>query len=203
MTVSENVITCFSLSGVVVIIAAGIAYCVCKKRRTEQNTSSFTGRQIAQHSLKNGDSMLWDNLPLPLRRQHRGSVTQQVSSQTDCDSGRAPPSREASRIARGSDNIQQLQYAETPTCEMRNKIQLAISDMQSALQDELQEDELKIHGVLGQGAFGTVYHGMCCSMTQFYRARYIMSPIRFFRHFRRPCSAPPRRTIKNAKRKDT
>jgi hypothetical protein len=53
--------------------------------------------------------------------------------------------------------------AGTPTCEMRIKIQQAISEMQSALQDEFQEDELKIHGVLGQGAFGTVYHGTSMS----------------------------------------
>lgn len=50
-------------------------------------------------------------------------------------------------------------------------IQLAISDMQSALQDELQEDELKIHGILGQGAFGTVYHGTFCLVPGFARFR--------------------------------
>jgi serine/threonine protein kinase len=42
---------------------------------------------------------------------------------------------------------------------MRSKIQNAVSEMQAQLQEELQEEELKIYHVLGQGAFGTVYHG--------------------------------------------
>eukprot|EP00892_Ulva_mutabilis_P005445 jgi/Ulvmu1/3272/UM151_0020.1 len=49
--------------------------------------------------------------------------------------------------------------ADAPTHQMRFKIQNAIDEMQQELKDELQEDQLKIHGVLGQGAFGTVYHG--------------------------------------------
>jgi hypothetical protein len=45
---------------------------------------------------------------------------------------------------------------------MRSKIQNAVSEMQAQLQEELQEEELKIYHVLGQGAFGTVYHGANC-----------------------------------------
>lgn len=45
---------------------------------------------------------------------------------------------------------------------MRSKIQNAVSEMQAQLQEELQEEELKIYHVLGQGAFGTVYHGAFC-----------------------------------------
>lgn len=68
---------------------------------------------------------------------------------------------QTSRPASICETVQPSEWSvETPTCEMRNKIQLAVSKMQSALQDELQEDELVIHGVLGQGAFGTVYHGV-------------------------------------------
>lgn len=46
---------------------------------------------------------------------------------------------------------------------MRSKIQNAVSEMQAQLQEELQEEELKIYHVLGQGAFGTVYHGALVS----------------------------------------
>jgi hypothetical protein len=51
---------------------------------------------------------------------------------------------------------QQLDFLMT---SMRSKIQNAVSEMQAQLQEELQEEELKIYHVLGQGAFGTVYHG--------------------------------------------
>lgn len=54
------------------------------------------------------------------------------------------------------------QSVDAPTHQMRFKIQNAIDEMQQELKDELQEDQLKIHGVLGQGAFGTVYHGVPC-----------------------------------------
>ena len=51
---------------------------------------------------------------------------------------------------------------------MRSKIQNAVSEMQAQLQEELQEEELKIYHVLGQGAFGTVYHGAVPSMLRFF-----------------------------------
>lgn len=55
------------------------------------------------------------------------------------------------------------QSVDAPTHQMRFRIQHAIDEMQQELKDELQEDQLKIHGVLGQGAFGTVYHGAASS----------------------------------------
>ena len=60
------------------------------------------------------------------------------------------------------------QHLDFMMSSMRHKIQTAVADMQAELQQELQEDDLKIHHVLGQGAFGTVYHGaqhlelLCC-----------------------------------------
>lgn len=58
---------------------------------------------------------------------------------------------------RSSDGMsQQLEFLMS---SMRSKIQNAVSEMQAQLQEELQEEDLMIHHVLGQGAFGTVYHG--------------------------------------------
>eukprot|EP00892_Ulva_mutabilis_P012770 jgi/Ulvmu1/9866/UM057_0020.1 len=42
---------------------------------------------------------------------------------------------------------------------MRGKVTAAVQEMQGALQAELHEDQLKLHGVIGRGGFGTVYHG--------------------------------------------
>lgn len=139
-------------SGVAVIVAAaGFAYFMCN--------STTQGR--SKDSAKHGALMSWATLPRSVRRQQSGGFsTRRLPSQSSCEriSPACPP---ASKIATVPESIQQLEWsAETPTCEIRNKIQLAISEMQNALQDELQEDELKIHGMLGQGAFGTVYHGM-------------------------------------------
>lgn len=59
---------------------------------------------------------------------------------------------------RSSDGMsQQLEFLMS---SMRSKIQNAVSEMQAQLQEELQEEDLMIHHVLGQGAFGTVYHGV-------------------------------------------
>jgi hypothetical protein len=45
------------------------------------------------------------------------------------------------------------------TDNLRNMIHSAVVQMQDDLKDELNEEDIIIHGVLGQGAFGTVYHG--------------------------------------------
>eukprot|EP00892_Ulva_mutabilis_P012771 jgi/Ulvmu1/9867/UM057_0021.1 len=42
---------------------------------------------------------------------------------------------------------------------VRGKVAAAVQEMQGALQAELHEDQLKLHGVIGRGGFGTVYHG--------------------------------------------
>ena len=42
---------------------------------------------------------------------------------------------------------------------VRGRVAAAVQEMQGALQAELQEDELKLYGVIGRGGFGTVYHG--------------------------------------------
>ena len=42
---------------------------------------------------------------------------------------------------------------------VRGRVAAAVQEMQGALQAELQEDQLKLYGVIGRGGFGTVYHG--------------------------------------------
>lgn len=59
---------------------------------------------------------------------------------------------------------------------MRSKIQNAVSEMQAQLQEELQEEELKIYHVLGQGAFGTVYHGARLSFCECESHRTVSRP---------------------------
>jgi hypothetical protein len=114
-----------------------------------------------KESARSGDAPSLAAIPRSVTRQHQGEpVTQRLPSQST-RVHRSPGSPSVCTIIRVPSDAHQAEWsAATPTCEMRNKIQLAISEMQNALQDELQEDELKIHGVLGQGAFGTVYHGM-------------------------------------------
>jgi hypothetical protein len=133
-----------------VIAAAAFAYCMCRSSIQDRNKTS------AKHC----ESMSWALFSRSARRQQNGGHSpQRVPSQGAHET--TPESPSASTIVRVAESARHAEWsAETPTGEMRNKIQLAISEMQNALQDELQEDELKIHGVLGQGAFGTVYHGM-------------------------------------------
>eukprot|EP00892_Ulva_mutabilis_P012786 jgi/Ulvmu1/9880/UM057_0035.1 len=45
------------------------------------------------------------------------------------------------------------------TSGVRGRVAAAVQEMQGALQAELQEDQLKLHRVIGRGGFGTVYHG--------------------------------------------
>lgn len=42
---------------------------------------------------------------------------------------------------------------------LKHMIHSAVVKMQLDVKEELSEEDLIIHGVLGQGAFGTVYHG--------------------------------------------
>eukprot|EP00892_Ulva_mutabilis_P012784 jgi/Ulvmu1/9879/UM057_0034.1 len=42
---------------------------------------------------------------------------------------------------------------------VRGRVAAAVQEMQGTLQAELQEDQLQLHGVIGRGGFGTVYHG--------------------------------------------
>ena len=46
---------------------------------------------------------------------------------------------------------------------VRGRVAAAVQEMQGALQAELQEDQLKLYGVIGRGGFGTVYHGASLS----------------------------------------
>jgi hypothetical protein len=42
---------------------------------------------------------------------------------------------------------------------VKETVNSAIAELQLALQEELHEDQLRIHRVLGRGGFGVVYHG--------------------------------------------
>ena len=42
---------------------------------------------------------------------------------------------------------------------VRGKVAAAVQELQGALQEELQEDQLQLFGVVGRGGYGTVYHG--------------------------------------------
>eukprot|EP00892_Ulva_mutabilis_P008546 jgi/Ulvmu1/6063/UM027_0041.1 len=42
---------------------------------------------------------------------------------------------------------------------VRGQVAAAVQELQGALQEELQEDRLKLFGVVGRGGYGTVYHG--------------------------------------------
>jgi hypothetical protein len=42
---------------------------------------------------------------------------------------------------------------------VHSKLAAAVKEMQGALQAELHEDQLQLFQKLGQGGFGTVYHG--------------------------------------------
>lgn len=44
--------------------------------------------------------------------------------------------------------------------DVHGKVAAAVKEMQGALQAELHEDHLQLFGLLGQGGFGTVYHGV-------------------------------------------
>lgn len=65
-----------------------------------------------------------------------------------------PPPAELPSILSTGDSGEQL------TDNLRNMIHTAVVQMQGDLKDELNEEDITIHGVLGQGAFGTVYHGV-------------------------------------------
>jgi hypothetical protein len=49
---------------------------------------------------------------------------------------------------------------EAMTDALKQMIQSAVVKMQIDVKEELSEEDIVIHGVLGQGAFGTVYHGV-------------------------------------------
>jgi hypothetical protein len=42
---------------------------------------------------------------------------------------------------------------------VRTVFAAAVQQMQSTLQEELQEEEIEVYSKLGRGGFGTVYHG--------------------------------------------
>ena len=42
---------------------------------------------------------------------------------------------------------------------VHGKVAAAVKEMQGALQEELHDDHLQLYRKLGQGGFGTVYHG--------------------------------------------
>jgi hypothetical protein len=52
-----------------------------------------------------------------------------------------------------------LANSEQLTEDLKNMIHAAVVKMHGDLKDELNEEDITIKGVLGQGAFGTVYHG--------------------------------------------
>lgn len=44
--------------------------------------------------------------------------------------------------------------------DVHSKVSAAVKQMQGALQAELHEDQLQLFRRLGEGGFGTVYHGV-------------------------------------------
>eukprot|EP00892_Ulva_mutabilis_P012772 jgi/Ulvmu1/9868/UM057_0022.1 len=87
----------------------------------------------------------------PLLASRRGRVADSRSSES-YDGNCGTPSAERSRS--GS-----LMSGRSGVGAVRGKVAAAVQEMQGALQAELQEDQLKLHGVIGRGGFGTVYHG--------------------------------------------
>jgi hypothetical protein len=55
--------------------------------------------------------------------------------------------------------------SEAMTDALKQMIQSAVVKMQLDVKEELSEEDIVIHGVLGQGAFGTVYRGACRGCT--------------------------------------
>ena len=132
-----------------IVAAAWVLYCTFNHREQKPPGSFSLQGGRAEVSQKHGNLSPLANLPRSVCGHQMGFSTTRNLPSRNTRAGSAASSPLASKIAESPQGV--LWNSETPTCEIRNKIQLAISDMQSALQDELQEDEMKIHGVLGQG----------------------------------------------------
>ena len=79
-----------------------------------------------------------------------------AAESTDSESPEATGVRAMSAGARSSDMGSGIGT-------VRERVAAAVQEMQGALQAELQEDQLKLHGMVGRGGFGTVYHGALSS----------------------------------------
>ena len=127
--------------------------------QTDQGKASPTSAHETFHDTRNSSSLGGSpNVSPPPTKQDASEYRKKPWMQTT--SGLLKLHRDSAQaLAANMPSWLEAGGGEQLTEDLKNMIHSAVVKMHVDLKDELHEEDITIHGVLGQGAFGTVYHG--------------------------------------------